>query len=284
MKISTQHFIYLCLVVYLSGCAELAKHAETVKPTAELTGARLANISFDQVDLVFDLEVENKNPIELDLAGLDYDFKIEDQSLVSGVTAKAIKLKANGTSPVQLPVTLKFDDLKKLPGELWNKDKLAYDLQTTFNIMLPVIGNYAIPVSKQGELPVPKTPGIKLKGVKIKNLSFTSADLVAQVEVDNPNDFDMAVRDFNYQLNINQVQWGQGEISKSNNIPGKGKGVIEIPVKLNLLSIGSAASSLLKKGSPLEYQLTGNATLDTGLELLNGYNLPLDIKGTTSTR
>lgn len=284
MKISIKHFIYLSLVVYLSGCAELAKHAETVKPTAQLTGARLANISFDQVDLVFDLEVENKNPIELDLAGLDYDFKIEDQSLVSGVTAKAIKLKANGTSPVELPVTLKFDDLKNLPGELWNKDKLAYDLQTTFNIMLPVIGNYAIPVSKQGELPVPKIPGIKLKGVKIKNLSFTSADLVAQVEVDNPNDFDMAVRNFNYQLNINQVQWGQGEISKSNNIPGKGKGVIDIPVKLNLLSIGSAASSLLKKGSSLEYQLKGNATLDTGLELLNGYNLPLDIKGTTSTR
>lgn len=284
MKISIKHFIYLSLVVYLSGCAELAKHAETVKPTAQLTGARLANISFDQVDLVFDLEVENKNPIELDLAGLDYDFKIEDQSLVSGVTAKAIKLKANGTSPVELPVTLKFDDLKNLPGELWNKDKLAYDLQTTFNIMLPVIGNYAIPVSKQGELPVPKIPGIKLKGVKIKNLSFTSADLVAQVEVDNPNDFDMAVRNFNYQLNINQVQWGQGEISKSNNIPRKGKGVIDIPVKLNLLSIGSAASSLLKKGSSLEYQLKGNATLDTGLELLNGYNLPLDIKGTTSTR
>lgn len=284
MKISIKHFIYLFLVVYLSGCAELAKHAETVKPTAQLTGARLANISFDQVDLVFDLEVENKNPIELDLAGLDYDFKIEDQSLVSGVTAKAIKLKANGTSPVELPVTLKFDDLKNLPGELWNKDKLAYDLQTTFNIMLPVIGNYAIPVSKQGELPVPKIPGIKLKGVKIKNLSFTSADLVAQVEVDNPNDFDIAVRNFNYQLNINQVQWGQGEISKSNNIPGKGKGVIDIPVKLNLLSIGSAASSLLKKGSSLEYQLKGNATLDTGLELLNGYNLPLDIKGTTSTR
>lgn len=284
MKISIKHFIYLFLVVYLSGCAELAKHAETVKPTAQLTGARLANISFDQVDLVFDLEVENKNPIELDLAGLDYDFKIEDQSLVSGVTAKAIKLKANGTSPVELPVTLKFDDLKNLPGELWNKDKLAYDLQTTFNIMLPVIGNYAIPVSKQGELPVPKIPGIKLKGVKIKNLSFTSANLVAQVEVDNPNDFDIAVRNFNYQLNINQVQWGQGEISKSNNIPGKGKGVIDIPVKLNLLSIGSAASSLLKKGSSLEYQLKGNATLDTGLELLNGYNLPLDIKGTTSTR
>jgi LEA14-like dessication related protein len=279
-----QKLSLLFIILVLTGCAELAKHADTIKPTARLAGARLANINFDKVDLVFDLEVENKNPITLDLAGLDYDFKVENQSLVSGVTAKAIKLKANGISPVELPVTLKFDDLKKLPGELWNKDKLAYDLQTTFNIMLPIIGNYAVPVSKQGELPVPKTPDIKIKDVKIKNLSFTSADLVAQVEVKNPNDFSMALKNFNYQLNVNQTKWGQGEITQSSNIPKNGKGIIEIPVKLDLLSIGSAAAALLQKKAPLEYQLTGNATLDTGLELLKGYDLPIDIKGTTSLK
>ena len=284
MKPAIKNFLYLSFVVYLSGCAQLNKYTDTVKPTAQLTGAHITNINFDKVDLVFDLEVENKNPITLDLAGLDYDFKIEGQSLVSGVTAKAIKLKANATSPVQLPVTLKYDDLKKLSGDLWNKDQLSYDLQTTFNINLPVIGNYAIPVSKQGELPVPKVPAIKIKGMKIKNRSFTSVELVAQVEVNNPNDFNIALKSFNYQLNINQQKWGHGEITKSSNIPRKGKGIIEIPLKLDLFSIGNAASALLKSKSPLEYQLTGNATLDTGLELLKGYDLPFDIKGTTSLR
>ena len=284
MKTAIKHLLYLSCVIYLSACAQLSKHAETIKPTARLAGAHLANISFEQADLVFDLEVENKNPVPLKLAGLDYDFKIENQSLVSGVTSKAIDLKANATSPVQLPVTLRFDDLKKLPGELWNKDKLAYDLKTTFNINVPYLGNYAIPVAKKGELPVPKTPDIKIKGVKIKNRSFTSVELVAQVEVNNPNDFDMALKNFNYQLNINQQKWGQGEITKSSNIPKKGKGIIDIPLKLDLFSIGNAASALLKSKSPLEYQLTGNATLDTGLELLKGVDLPLDIKGTTSLR
>ena len=284
MMPSIKNILVLTFITYLSGCAELAKHAETIKPTAKLAGAHIANISFDKVDLVFDLEVENKNPIALDLAGLDYDFKVENQSLVSGVTAKAIKLKANGTSPVQLPVTLKFDDLKKLPGEIWDKDRLAYDLQTTFNIILPVIGNYAIPVAKQGELPVPKVPDIKIKDVKIKKLNFTSADIVAQVEVDNPNDFSMVLKSFNYALNINQKNWGQGEITKGSEIPRKGKGIIEIPLKLDLFSMGSAAVALLQNKSPVEYQLTGNATVDTGLELLKGYDLPLDIKGTTSLK
>jgi len=272
----------LFLILIITGCAELAKHAETIKPTAKLAGAHITNINFDQLDLVFDLEVDNKNPVALDLAGLDYDFKVENQSLVSGVTAKAIKLKANAISPVQLPVTLKFDDLKKLPGEIWQKDRLAYELSTTFNVVLPIIGNYAIPVEKQGELPVPKVPDIKIKDVKIKKLNFTSADVVAQVEVNNPNAFSLALKSFNYNLNVNQKNWGQGKITQSSEIPGKGKGVIDIPLKLDLFSIGSAAVALLQSKSPVEYQLTGNATIDTGLELLKGYDLPLDIKGTTA--
>ncbi len=284
MKHSIYKLLLVLFTVTLIGCAELAKHADTIKPTAKVTGTRLANITFEQVDLVFDLAVDNKNPITLDLAGLDYDLKIENQSLVSGVTAKAVKLKANSTSPVQLPVTLKFDDLKKLPGELWNKDKLAYDLQTTFNINLPVIGNYAIPVSKQGELPVPKTPDIKIKDVKVKNLSFTNAELVAQVEVSNPNDFDLGVSNLNYQLNVNQQNWGQGKINKSSNIPKRGKGIVEIPVKLNLLNAGKSAYNALVNKEPVKYQFTGKTELDTGIELLRDYNMPFDIKGTTSIR
>jgi LEA14-like dessication related protein len=284
MTPSIQRSLLLLLAIFLSGCAEMTKYSETIKPTASLTGMRLANINFEQADLVFDLAVENKNPVPLDLAGLDYDLKIADQSLVSGVTAQAIKIKANGTSPVQLPITLKFADLKKLPGELWNKDTFSYQLDTKFNLDLPVIGSYAIPVSKQGELPVPKIPEIKVKDVKVKNLSFTAADLVAQVEISNPNAFDLAMSDFDYQLNINQQTWGKGSLSEKNHVPQKGKTVIDIPIKLDILSAGQSAYKMLLNKSPMEYQLTGNVTLDTGIELLRNYKMPLDVKGTAALR
>lgn len=282
MTPSIQRSLLLLLALFLAGCAEITKYSETIKPTASLTGVRLANINFEQADLVFDLAVENKNPVPIDLAGLDYDLKIANQSLVSGVTAQAIKIKANGTSPVKLPITLKFADLKKLPGELWNKDKFSYQLDTKFNLNLPVIGNYAIPVSKQGELPVPKIPEIKVKDVKVKNLSFSTADLIAQVEISNPNAFDLAMSDFNYQLNINQQTWGKGSLNEKNHVPQKGKTVIDIPVKLDILSAGQSAYKMLLNKTPMQYQLTGNLTLDTGIELLRNYKMPLDVKGTAA--
>ena len=282
MKRPLQRSLILFFIFFLSGCAELTKHAETIKPTARLTGTHLANINFEQADLVFDLAVVNQNPIAINLAGLNYDLKIENQSLISGVTAQGLEIKPASTSTVQLPVTLKFDDLRKLPGELWQQDRFAYQLDTTIVVDLPIIGNYAIPLSKSGELPVPKMPVIKVKGVKIKNLSLTAAEVVAQVEIDNPNAFDLAFSDFDYQLDINQQNWGQGSISQRSSIPQKAKGTIEIPLKLNIMSMGQTAYQLLSNKQPLEYQLKGAMTLDTGIELLRNYRMPLDIKGKAS--
>ena len=282
MKPSLQRSLVLLFIFFLSSCAELAKHAETIKPTARLTGTHLANINFEQADLVFDLAVENQNPVAINLAGLNYDLKVENQSLISGVTAQGLEIKPVSTSTVQLPVTLKFDDLKKLPDELWQKDRFAYQLDTEIVVDLPIIGNYAIPLSRSGELPVPKMPVIKVKGVKIKNLSLAAAEVVAQVEIDNPNAFDLAFSDFDYQLDINQQNWGLGSISQRSSIAQKSKGTIEIPVKLNIMSMGQTAYQVLSSKQPLEYQLKGAMTLDTGIELLRNYRMPLDIKGKAS--
>jgi len=102
------------------------------------------------------------------------------------------------------------------------------------------------------------------------------------VEIDNPNAFDLGLSDMNYKLNINQQTWGQGKISQSSSIPKKGKGTIDIPVTLNLLSMGPAVYTLLSKKKAFEYHLVGGVTLDTGIELLRNYTMPLDIKGKTA--
>ena len=111
MRIINKFTLVVFVWLFLTSCAEMTKYAEVIKPTAKLTGTRLANINFDQADLVFDLAIDNQNPVAIDLAGLKYDLKIEDQSLVSGVTAEGLRIDAASSSTVHLPVTLKIDDL-----------------------------------------------------------------------------------------------------------------------------------------------------------------------------
>jgi LEA14-like dessication related protein len=279
MRIINKFTLLVFVGLFLASCAEMTKYAEVIKPTAKLTGTRLANISFDQADLVFDLAIDNQNPVAIDLAGLKYNLKVEDQSLVSGVTAEGLRIDAASRSTVQLPVTLKFDDLKKLPGELWKKDSFTYQLDTQFIANLPVIGEYPIPVSKQGELPVPKIPSVRLKTVNINKLSFQTADLVARVEINNPNAFDLGLSKLNYRLQINQQQWAKGSVKQLSPIPKKSAGTIDIPVNLDLLTAGRAAYTALMEKQPVAYQLTGDVTLDTGIEMLRNFQLPLDVSG-----
>ena len=282
MKQRTQQLLTLVGTIFLIGCAELAKHAETITPTARLVDARLAGIDFQQVDLVFDLAVENQNPVAIKLAGLNYDFKVENHSLLSGVTAQGVEIKPAATSTVELPLSLKFDDLRKLPGELWQQDRFEYQLNTKFVVDLPIVGNYAIPVTKTGELPVPKIPKISIKDIQIKKMGLKAAELLARVEIDNPNAFDLSFSHLDYQLSVNQQQWGQGSIRQGGSIPQKGRATIDIPVQLDMMSMGQTAYTMLSNNQPLEYRLKGDITLDTGIELLRNYKMPLDISGKAS--
>ena len=268
----------------ISGCAQFKQKVETLKPTAEIEDTELVGISFDKADLAFNMRIDNPNPFTLKLSGLVYDVAIESHSLFSSAIDKGLKLRANGESHIKIPVTLKFDDLKKLPANLRDKDKISYQLKSTVVVNLPVIGNYDIHLVKRGEIPVPKLPAIKLKEVKIKSLSFTTAELVTMVEMRNPNSFPLVLNNFNYKLDINNQPWGEGGITQKQNVPGKGTGIIAIPVKLNLLRMGNSIYQLLNSKEMLAYRIRGDLNLDTGIALLKNYNMPLDIKGKVSLK
>ena len=284
MNKTISFFIYFMLLLTMTGCAQLKQKAETLKPTAKIVDTRLVGINFDKADIVFDIMIDNPNPVAFNLAGLDYEIKLESQSLFSGTTAQGLQLKSRSQNKVELPVTLKFDDLKKLPGKLWDKDKIAYQLNSTITVNLPVIGNYDIHLAKPGEIPVPKLPDIKLKAIRINKLNFPSAELVTTIEINNPNAFTLGFNNFNYRLDINKQTWGQGKIAQKQNVPRKGTGTINIPVKLNLLNMGRTVYQLLTNKETLDYQLSGGLNLDTGIPLLKNYRMPLNIKGKASLK
>lgn len=45
------------------------------------------------------------------------------------------------------------------------------------------------------------------------------------------------------------------------------------------MSMGQTAYQVLSKKQPLEYNLTGGVTVDTGIEMLRNYKMPLNING-----
>ena len=67
MSQNIQKLSLLFFILIITGCAELAKHAETIKPTARLTGARLgAKQHFISV-------LESQGILDRDLEQLPHD-------------------------------------------------------------------------------------------------------------------------------------------------------------------------------------------------------------------
>jgi LEA14-like dessication related protein len=75
-------------------------------------------------------------------------------------------------------------------------------------------------------------PKLSFQGLDIKGLSFNSANLVAKIEVENPNGFEIKVDSVDYDLQLNDRAFTKGSLSEPVKVAGKETKVIDIPVKV----------------------------------------------------
>ena len=269
-------------LILLAGCAglpELFKKAAIKQPTVRVVDTKLASLSFSGADLVFDFAVENPNPVGATLAGFDYNLKIADRDFLQGKHEEELSVPARGEGTVSLPLSVQFADLYKLLKDLAKEDTTTYTLAAGFVVKMPVLGNVRIPVSKSGTLPVLKIPKVRLKGLALRNLSLTSADLVAKLAVTNPNAIGFLLNRLSYDLQIDQRPLVNGEFTEAVELTPKGEAVIELPVHLNLLQVGRGIRDLITGGAVRAYHLRGKIDLGSTLPFLKQATLPFDISG-----
>ena len=275
----------LCLImvtVFLSSCAvvsELAGGANIRRPQVNFSGAKITGLSFDTVDLLFDLKIRNPNSVGLTMAGFNYDFLINNGSFLKGNHDKGLKIAAAGESTVQLPLSLRYVDLYQTFQSLKNQDLSTYQINFGFAFDVPVLGRVNIPVSKSGDFPLLKLPKISVKSVKLKGIALTGADLMLRVQLDNPNAFSMLLEKFQYQFAVDGKNWISGIAEEPTQIAEKGQGFVDIPISLDILQMGQSVRQLLSGDKNLNYSFGGDLDLATSLPILGSVNLPFDRSG-----
>ena len=270
------------IIVILSQCADLmkvVKKGSVENPDVRITKTKLAGLSFDQADLVFDIEIKNPNSIGLSLTGFDYDLWLNDNSFLKGDQKKQLEIKANDVTTIQLPLTLLYDNIFKTYESLKNEDKIKYSLKTGLSFNIPVLGSVRIPVSTSSDIPTVKLPTISLQSIKLKRITLTGAELDLAIGINNPNSWGIIVNTLDYNLNINQAKWAKGRSPENTNIRGKSKNTLHIPLTLNFLQIGMSLNREISSGRQLNYQLNGEAKLSSSLEMLGDFDLPFDLTG-----
>ena len=272
------------IIAMSPGCAGLENALSGVqKPSASVKSARLANLSPDGVDLVFDVDLKNPYGVELPLAGLDYSLAARSTTFLTGNAPLSGTVPANGSRVVQVPARVAFSDLLNTVSGVRLGQVVPYKADLGLSVNVPSVGGVAaeplrVPVSHSGEVPVPNVPGVELTGVKWGKVSFESASATLSMRLTNTNEFPINVKKFQYGLGLDGSDVFGGEVSKALSLRPGEAGVVEIPVTASASKALAALVGMMRK-SDAGYQLRGAAEVGTPF---GDVSLPFDRAGSAA--
>ncbi len=262
--------VLVTLAFSLAGCASLQRMAKNAfkKPRLTFKTARLqqASLADATVDLVYQLE--NPNPLGLNLASIDYAFFVEGKQVVAGTPPKGLNIAARGKSDLVFPANIKFADIAPVVQTFLNKDTAQYRAQGSVGIQTP-IGVLRFPLEHEGTFEVPKVPQVQFESPRITNVTLQGATVEFPLTVRNRNSFPLPVGGISGALRVAGANVGNLSTGDLGLLEPSGTRQLTLPLKINFLSAASAANAL-RSGGNAQVKLEGQL-------LSGGQNVPLDV-------
>ncbi len=158
IKMNKLYISVLMALVSVSfmGCDSLHKTFGLDKPSAQLKNIKFADADASFANLVFDVEIYNPYPAGLPLTNLTYNITGNETNLLSGTTALQTSIAAKGKTMVSLPVKVNYLDLFKSVKGIRPGSTISYKADATLTTAPPLIGNFDIPLKKEGQMDIPE--------------------------------------------------------------------------------------------------------------------------------
>jgi len=254
------------------------------EPVLSFRSAELVRINVTGVDLLFKVNVENPNPFTIPFPEIDWEFFINTNSFVSGAVEHGQYLTKQATTVVDVPVRFEYLEVFNTFASLRGSGQADYKVALDLKFTLPVLGDKVWHLEHEGVFPIFRAPSISFSGISVKNLSLTKIEFEAVWEVDNPNIFAMNIKDFSYNLSVNNSQWASGKIPGAPRIGAGGKTQIPLVFSIDSLSMVTSITRIITAGTDVTYSCSGNAGFGADLPGLDDYNYPLNLTGTTKLK
>ncbi len=273
----------LTTVALLSaGCASLLQKA-VQEPKVEYRSVRLTDMDFEGVSLQFDFDVTNPNAIDLNARAYRWNLAIGGQDFLNGVSEAPLAVGARSKSPVSVPLTLTFEQIRQTFGAVTDRDSLPYTFSLAADVDLPVLGVKTFPVGHTGFIPVLRMPQVSFAGIDLNSFSLGGSEVALNVRITNPNFFKLSFSGARYGLKVNGENWMSTAMEQTLELQPKSDVVLSFPIKIDLRQFGVSVYRILTREEAFEYQLVGEGDLGVDLPMFTDkVRLPFDLKGTYS--
>lgn len=270
------------ILVFIQSCTQLSELANISKPSLSVVDMNITGLTLQDIELTADVQIDNPNNVGIDLSSYSYALDINDRNFVAGNEQRGMTIKAKNKNVVQVPITLTFTELLETFQSMIDQDESDYSFSADFGFELPVLGMVNVPVQYAGKIPVVKKPGISINNFSVENLSMTGADLLVELNIQNPNDFQLRIDDLDFDLEVNGLRSFAGTIEDEVRLDGKSTQTIQLPFDISFLNAGMAAYRLLNSNDDLEYKLTGSTLIGSDLPYFKKSNFDFDKSGSVN--
>lgn len=107
-------------------------------------------------------------------------------------------------------------------------------------------------------------PVVDFRGLSIQSLGLTGGALEVRLGVYNPNGFNLDATRLTYNLVLDSVQFGSGELNDRLTITERDTTLVRIPIDFTYRGVGEAGRQLVQTGT-VRYQIRGDITVGTPL-------------------
>ena len=123
-------------------------------------------------------------------------------------------------------------------------------------------------------------PSFALRGIIVRPLSFTEMNLFFDLEIRNPNSFDLTFRSIECTFYLKNEEIGHGRLEKEFSIPSSSTTRAQVPVVVRLRNWSGSLKAILTQ-EDLPYKIEGKADVRT---VLGSRNFPFSNEGSINLK
>ena len=273
--ISAAFKILFCIIISFTGCKTLTAAVDI--PVVSLNSAEFENISYNGVQLLCKVLVENPNGFEIPLPKIVWKIFVDDNSFIDGVIENNRRIGAREAAVVEVPVNLNYIDVFNVFTSLRGKSQINYNIALAVNFPIPVIESRVWNLEHEGVLPLPQAPRLSSPVMRVEKIDSTMVELYVSVNAENPNIFELPAPKLNFDYQVNNTSILRNRLNNKGPLAPSSV----TPVVFGLVVYYTDLFRILPAIRTVnEIQSQLNLSMDFSIPAFNGETFNLQIPGT----
>ncbi len=249
-----------------AGCEELDDYL----PKLRFDTLDVDSIDFQEANVDFVFQVDNPNPVEVELSSFSYALGLEDVPLLDGNNEDGFGLEAAGESELRLPVNLGWQTTYETIQATRGKDNVGFGLGGHFGFDTP-LGEARLPYNENGDFPALRTPKFRFKNLRATGVNILggTAQLELDLGVDNEHGSTLFFDRFDYGIQLDGQPIASGLVNTFD-VQSDTEGDLCLPIEVNFVNAADTIISAITTGGRVDVGLDASMDVETPFKDLTG--------------